>query len=236
VAVVAPSGTFQQSFATATPLAEWAKAAGELRAPRIAPADSNNSADTARASRFASVLLNEPGDSAAHFDLTEFRLTRVDGDSTPDYLLSGTNGAWTFELRLGFAQFTALLGALRGDPNAGASPYDLARLGDTPAEAKPDITGAFLDMQVDRPAQRDGEPVVVYPASLQGSGVTGDVRLSFIISETGRAQPWSVRLIGKAHPLLAAAARNALLTTTFRPAQIGGRPVPQHAMQDFQFR
>lgn len=232
VTVVSPNGTFQQSFKTATPLAEWASAAERLAAPANVPAESSRAADTAGARRFASVALETPADTAKRFDLTVLQLARVGGDSAVGYLLSGTNGAWPFELHLGPAQFTALLGALRGDPNSGALPYEFPHAGSNP---KPDVMGTWLHVQVDRPAQHDGEPELRYPKALRGSGIAGKVRLAFVISDAGRAQPWSIRLIGKAHPALAALARNVLLEMRFKPAELMGQKVPQYAMQEFEF-
>lgn len=231
VEVLTPSGTFLEAFKTATPLAEWASTAEHLAAPATAPIESSNAADTAGGRRFTSAVLETSSDTTKRFDLTVFRITRVGGDSTAGYVLSGTNGAWPFELHLASTQFAALLGALRGKPNTGAVPYELGHVG----REKPDVMGTWLEPQVDRPAQRDDEPDLIYPWTLRGTGIAGKVRLAFVISDAGRAQPWSIRLIGKAHPAFAAAARDALLKMKFKPAQLMGQPVPQYVMQDFTF-
>jgi TonB family protein len=66
--------------------------------------------------------------------------------------------------------------------------------------------------------------------------MTGVVRLQFIIDSTGRVAPSSIRLLGTAHPMLATAARDALLLARYKPAERSRRPVPQVAMQEFEFK
>jgi TonB family protein len=186
--------------------------------------------------RYTSARLSEPVDTARRFDLTEYRLTRLGADSAPDHLLSGTNGAWGFALRVSAAQLAALLGALRGEPTAGAVPYEYPREGRTPAEHTPMVTGAYLESQTTRPSGMGSPPPrPAFPAALVGRGVAGSVRLQFVVEADGRVRPSSVRLIGKAHPALAGAARDALLAARFRPAVLAGRPVPQLTTQSFDF-
>lgn len=237
VAVVAATGTFQQSFETAGPLADWAGAAETLPPPRPAPPSSRAGRDSVPAAQYTSVRLAEPVDTARRFDLTEYQLTRVGADSAPEYLLSGTNGVWGFVLRVGASQAAALLGALRGELTPGAVPYEFPREGRTPAEHTPLVTGAYLVSQVTRSAEAGRRPPrAAFPAALVGTGQAGSVRLQFIVEADGRVRPSSVRLIGKAHPAFAAAARDALLAAQYRPAVLGGRPVPELNMQSFDFQ
>lgn len=221
ITVVAPTGTFLQAFATSRPLAEWADAAASL--PVRAGEGPGVPAHVAE-------LVDDDRNP------TRFSLARAPGDSSAGYVLTGTNSAWPFALSLSPAQADALFGALRGNSASGALPYDYPRRGRTRGEDAPDVSGAWFTHQVDRAASPGPRPPRPrYPTALLGSGVAGTVRFQFIIDSTGHVVPSSVRLIGPAHPMLATAARDALLLARYNAAQRGGRSVPQIAVQDFQF-
>lgn len=86
------------------------------------------------------------------------------------------------------------------------------------------------------------DPVVVlsqrpprYPAALEAAGVTGAVRLAFVVDTSGRVEPGSLRAVEVTAPGFEAAAREALLATRFRPARVRGRPVRQLAEQWVRF-
>jgi TonB family protein len=232
VNVVAPTGTFQQSFGNAAPITGWADDAERLAVPQPASAQgAGASVDPTARLRYASTRLAPAQDTAARLDLTEFVLTRVDSGPQPAYLLTGSNGAWTFAMRLRPEQGAALIAALRGRAHPGALPYETRRFKETT-----DATGAWLSAEVDRmvaPGRRPPRPA--YPSDLRGERVKGSVRLSFIVEPTGRVRPSSIRLIGRAHPALALAARQALLGAEYTPAQMRGKAVPQDAMQQFEF-
>lgn len=229
--VISPAGTFAQEFASAAPLAEWIQAAEGLAPPVLGPADPGNPADTTRVWRLASVLLREPGDTAQHFDLTTFQLVRTSEDAAPFYALTGTNGAWDFSLRLTPAQFAALRAAVRGEAGPGALPYAY-QSGLTSAETTWDETelkGKY------RPVRPRGQPQFLYPKALRGSGIEGEVKLMFLVDSTGDVAPWSIQLIGKAHPRLAVLAANTARTLWFYPAQYGNRRIRMHVMKSFDF-
>jgi hypothetical protein len=186
VTVVAPTGTFLQAFATSRPLAEWAARLEALPPPvaggQGAPTD-------------VADLVGGVG------RLTTFSLTRARGDSSGGYVLSGTNGAWLFALKMSASQAGALLGALRGDSAWGALTYEYPRSGRSRDGDRPHVSGAWLGPELDReagPGPRPPRPT--YPAVLRGTGTAGTVRLQFIIESTGHVRPSSVRLIGAAHP------------------------------------
>jgi TonB family protein len=231
VEIIAPTGTFFQAFATPAPLAAWADAAERLAGPLpSAPADTNGGSPSPE--RYASAPLAPERDPATRFDLTDFVLTREHGGVRPAYRLTGSNGAWSFALRLDPEQAAALLAALRGRAEGGARRYETPRFRETTGPE-----GAWLGAEVDRvvrPGIRPPRPV--FPVVLQGTGTAGSVRLSFIVESTGLVRPSSIRLIGKTHPALARAARDALASAVYEPAQFRGRHVAQHVIQDFQFR
>jgi TonB family protein len=55
----------------------------------------------------------------------------------------------------------------------------------------------------------------VYPASLRQAGVSGAVRLRFVVNPDGMVAPGSVRVIAAAHPELGAAASQTVQTWEF---------------------
>jgi TonB family protein len=165
-----------------------------------------------------------------------FTLTRTQGDSAAGYRLTGTNGAWLFAVTVAPSQIGAFLGALRGDTASGALAYEYPRMGKTRDTDAPDVSGAWLGNQVDREARPGPRvPRPTYPFALRGSGIAGTVRLLFTVDSTGRVPPASVRLIRTPHPMLAIAARDAVVSARYTPAERDGRPVAQITMQDFVF-
>lgn len=86
------------------------------------------------------------------------------------------------------------------------------------------------------------DPVVVlsqrpprYPPALEVAGITGSVRLAFVVDTAGRVEPASLRVVEATAPGFESAAREALLATRFRPARARGRPVRQLAEQWVRF-
>jgi TonB family protein len=225
--VVSPTGTFSRAFDTGHPLAAWADSLERLFLSTHA-ASAGATAEP--------VQLTELPAPPSRFDLTEFHFGRDGGGSPARHNLFGTNGAWGFALRMDTAQAAALLAALRGRQRSGVARFDLPRIGRTNAESSPDVDGAWLDYALDQSAKLLPESMKLsYPTALAGTGIVGSVRLSFIVDSTGRARPSSVRLIGKAHPVLAFAARDALLAASFVAGRREGRAVSQRVMQEFTF-
>jgi TonB family protein len=217
VTVVSPTGTFLRSFDTDAPLAAWANAAAALLP------------DSA-----ASLTDGGNGSSAS---LTDIRLMRAGADSMPRYVLETTNTAWNGVLHVGPAQAATLFAVLRGDSAPGATPLSNALITHSGDGDKPDEFGTWVSAQLDQDAEtRRGPHATQYPSALRGTGIAGTVRLWFIVDSTGHVRPSSVRLIGRAEPALAVAARDDLLRMRFEPAKRRGRPVAEILMQDFQYR
>ncbi len=78
-------------------------------------------------------------------------------------------------------------------------------------------------------------PLPVYPELLRQAGVQGEVLLEAIVDTTGRVLAPSIVVIAATHPGFVAAARQALLTTLFRPAMVGGRAVPTRVRIPYAF-
>ncbi len=94
--IVAPTGTFVQRFDTSQSLVDWSYMLGMLEPPVAVPATS----DSGPTIRYWAVTLADPRGPAGSAEQTVFRLTRVDGAGRPAYILTGTNGAWGFAIRL----------------------------------------------------------------------------------------------------------------------------------------
>ncbi len=78
-------------------------------------------------------------------------------------------------------------------------------------------------------------PLPAYPEFLRQAGVEGQVVLEALVDTTGRVQPGSISVVSATNPGFVASARQALLATLFRPAQVGGRPVRMLVRIPFAF-
>jgi protein TonB len=65
-----------------------------------------------------------------------------------------------------------------------------------------------------------------YPAVLRDSRVSGRVVIEVIVEANGRPRPGSARVVDASHPAFGDAALRAVDRFRFRPARIGGTPVP----------
>jgi protein TonB len=77
--------------------------------------------------------------------------------------------------------------------------------------------------------------VLRYPPALQAAGMDGRVTLEFVIDTAGRVEPASLRVLESTHPAFEAAAREALVRASFRPARLGPQPVRQLTRQAIRF-
>jgi len=75
-----------------------------------------------------------------------------------------------------------------------------------------------------------------YPPALAAAGISGQVRLAFVVDTLGRCEPGSVRVVGSTHPGFERAAIDAVLGSAFRPARVRGMPVRQLVQQSVIFR
>jgi hypothetical protein len=66
--------------------------------------------------------------------------------------------------------------------------------------------------------------------------LNGQVRLRFIITEKGRAEPGSIRAVSQSDPLFIPNAIRSILESTFIPASSGGCSIRQEVEQNIRFR
>ena len=124
--------------------------------------------------------------------------------------------------------------APRFDPNAQPTPEPDAGSTNLAAGGAP---GAFNSFEV------DVEVVAVagtvrprYPEFLRSSGTEGQVIAQFVVTEQGRADPNTFRVLSSTHKLFSDAVSRALPQMRFKPAMIRGKPVSQLVQQLFVFR
>jgi TonB family protein len=81
-----------------------------------------------------------------------------------------------------------------------------------------------------------GNTIPEYPSALRASGIEGTVAAEFVVTESGRADVSSLRIMSATNEAFAEAVRRALPRMRFRPAKIGARAVSQMVQQQFVFR
>ena len=95
---------------------------------------------------------------------------------------------------------------------------------------------AYDAAEVEVPVVMIGRTIPEYPAALRSSGIEGVVAAEFVVTETGRADLNSLRIISATNDAFAESIRRALPRMRFRAAKIGSREVPQLVRQSFVFR
>lgn len=78
-------------------------------------------------------------------------------------------------------------------------------------------------------------PLPIYPDLLRQAGVEGQVVLEARVDSTGRVQKGSVSVVLATHPGFVEPARQALMSTLFRPARVDGRAVSMLVRVPFAF-
>ena len=79
-----------------------------------------------------------------------------------------------------------------------------------------------------------GDPIR-YPEAMRKTGIAADGVLSFVVNQDGRAEMSSIRVIRYAGPDFIDAAKHALATMQFAPAEVHGKPVRSRVIQEFNF-
>src|SRR5204862_477025 len=74
-----------------------------------------------------------------------------------------------------------------------------------------------------------------YPPALKDQGVEGTVLAQFVVNESGRYEPGTLKILNSSNSAFTAAVKDALPRMKFSAAQIGGRKVQQLVQMPFQF-
>lgn len=90
-------------------------------------------------------------------------------------------------------------------------------------------------VMVDHPVQPIDGPRPAYPAQLRQAGITGRVRLRFVVTARGEVDSTTIAVVQSTHPAFDTAAVRAILRWRFRPARIGPDAVAQVVEQNVRF-
>lgn len=74
-----------------------------------------------------------------------------------------------------------------------------------------------------------------YPEALRQWGLSGEVRLEYVISTEGRVDARTIRVLQSTHPAFATAATEAVRSARFKPARRGARAVAVLVQQTIRF-
>ena len=109
--------------------------------------------------------------------------------------------------------------------------------GDTGKSAgvKAEEHGPYMEFQVEKPVEKIGGEAPEYPPALKDQGVEGTVLAQFVVNESGRYEPGTLKILNSSNSAFTAAVKDALPRMRFSAAQIGGRKVQQLVQMPFQF-
>ncbi len=109
--------------------------------------------------------------------------------------------------------------------------------GDTGKDAgkKEEEHGPYMEFQVEKPVAKIGGEAPEYPNSLKDQGIEGQVLAQFVVNESGRYEPGTLKIMSSSNPAFSAAVKDALPRMRFSAAQIGGKKVQQLVQMPFQF-
>jgi TonB family protein len=85
------------------------------------------------------------------------------------------------------------------------------------------------------PARLISEPLPKYPPVLQQAGISGLVKVRFIVDTTGRVERPSIKILESSHEGFEESARETVAQALFHPARLGRHPVRQWAQQPIRF-
>ena len=127
----------------------------------------------------------------------------------------------TTSLSVGTGADTTLLSEI-GGPGSGAS----TTLGGT---------GLASDASVDVPVRALVDRAPAYPETLRTAGISGSVRVRFVVDTTGRTELSSVRVIESTHELFTRAVIASLRQARFTPGEVSGHRVRTLVERSFRF-
>ena len=93
----------------------------------------------------------------------------------------------------------------------------------------------FLDFQVDQAAKLKSGPAPQFPDRLRSSGGEGRVLVQFVVDERGRPDMSSFKVLKSSDAELTASVRQSVLSSSFFPAEAGGKKVKQLVQLPFTF-
>jgi periplasmic protein TonB len=96
-------------------------------------------------------------------------------------------------------------------------------------------TGVATDATVDVPVRALDDRAPAYPEMLRSAGITGEVRVQFVVDTTGRAELSSVRVVESSHELFRRAVIASLRQARFTPGEVSGHRVRTLVERSYRF-
>lgn len=96
-------------------------------------------------------------------------------------------------------------------------------------------SGVASDARVDVPVRALGDRAPAYPEMLRTAGITGVVRVQFVVDTTGRAEPSSIRVLESTHALFTQSVLASLRNARFTPGEVSGHRVRTLVERSFRF-
>ena len=121
-------------------------------------------------------------------------------------------------------------------PDSSRSTSGITRPSDSPADASSAERRAYDASEVETGVTVIGNIVPEYPSALRSAGIEGRVVAEFVVTENGRVDVASLRILSSTNDAFVESIRRALARARFRPAMIAEHPVAQLVQQQFVFR
>ena len=99
----------------------------------------------------------------------------------------------------------------------------------------PGGTGVASDASVDVPVRSLVDRAPAYPETLRTAGISGTVRVQFVVDTTGRTELSSVRVLESSHELFTRSVLASLRQARFTPGEVSGRRVRTLVERSFRF-
>lgn len=94
----------------------------------------------------------------------------------------------------------------------------------------------FYEYEVEQTVSLVSGPQPEYPGLLREDGTEGVVLIEFVVTENGRVDMSSLKVVESSHSLFTSAVRAVLPRMRFSPARVSGRNVRQYVQQPFTFK
>lgn len=95
--------------------------------------------------------------------------------------------------------------------------------------------GPTSEATLDLPVRVLTERTPTYPEMLRAAGITGAVRVQFIVDTSGRAEPASIRILDSTHDLFTRAVLTALRQSRFTAGEVSGHRVRTLVERSYRF-
>jgi periplasmic protein TonB len=96
-------------------------------------------------------------------------------------------------------------------------------------------TSIATDATVDVPVRALADRAPAYPEMLRAAGISGSVRVQFVVDTTGRAELSSVHVVESSHDLFTRAVLTSLRQARFTPGEVSGHRVRTLVERSYRF-